>query len=179
MIIFGVILLLSLNLPCVSQLHVQKFFGKIHLQKPRHFFSRIWISPRDDREERESVSAVRYFIARAYVGYFWSTHDDVGTSISGCVRSGDITTGIRASTRESSGVWVPRGIESAAIHRVREKRVVVLLVVVNSCRTSSRFDHTSMLIVARRPLAATDTGMRNEEQEPRKEGKKKSRHRVT
>lgn len=63
------------------------------------------------------------------------------------------------------------GIEDAAIHRVREERVVVLLVVVNSCRASYRFDHASMLIVARRPLAARQT--ENEEQESRREEKGK------
>lgn len=53
------------------------------------------------------------------------------------------------------GAEASRG-PAAGSPRAREERVVVLLVVVNSCRASYRFDHASMLIVARRPLSVRE-----------------------
>jgi len=79
-----------------------------------------------------------------------------------------VTTGISAN-HQACGC---RGIEDAAIHGVPEERVVVLLVVVNSCRASHRFDHASMLIAARRPLVAR-RGERKKEKSREVEKKRK------
>lgn len=118
-----------------------------------------------------------YHSFRTYVCYFWSTHDDVGTSISP-VASEAVTAAICNHRYSHVHTRIIRpcgcqGIEGAAIHRMREERVVVLLVVVNSCRTSYRFDHASMLIATRRPLATRQTRNARWEARDKKRGKRK------
>ena len=154
-----------------------------HLWKS-YFFLEVLILlffPRNfDREQQEHFRPYIYILhsSRTYVCYFWSTHDDVGTSIS-TVASETVTVAICNHNHRYSRVHARilrscgcQDIEGVAIHRVRDERVVVLLVVVNSCRTSYRFDHASMLIATRRPLAMRQTeNARWREREKKGKGK--------
>lgn len=144
-------------------MYLQKFCGRPVSKSPNIFLSReiLIFSPR-----RVGAFSPRAYDFTAHLARTSAISDLRATTPArrSPVASEGVTVAIcnhrysRASTRESSSVQVPRDRGRA------RKRVVVLLVAVNSCRASYRFDHASMLIAARRPLAAAD-----EEREMRSE----------